>query len=446
MTSDVTRKAKIKAVIRVASGNFLEMYDFMVFGYYAVAIGETFYPGRGGFASLMKALATFWVGFLMRPVGAVVLGAYIDRHGRRKGLILTLALMSVGTLSIAVMPGYAVIGILAPLLVVAGRLIQGFSAGVELGGVSVYLAEIATPGHKGFYVSWQSASQQCAVILAALIGVALSSSLTHAQMDAWGWRVPLLIGCAIIPFLFIIRRSLAETEEFAARKHHPTVPEILASLRQNWKVVTLGMMLVTMTTVCFYLITAYTPTFGQNVLHLTSRDSLIVTLCVGISNLIWLPVMGALSDRIGRTPLLLGCTLLALITGYPALAWLTGSPSFSKLLIVELWFSFIFGSYNGAMVVFLTELVPAKVRASGFSIAYSLATAIFGGSTPWVCTALIKMTGNRAMPGLWLSLAAACGLAATLLTRGRRGEDYEPAAAPGNELPPRMSYASGEPR
>ena len=157
----------MKAVLRVSAGNFLEMYDFMVFGYYAAAIGRTFFPKANDLAQLMSAFATFGAGFLMRPLGALILGAYVDKHGRRAGLILTLALMSLGTVSIAVVPGYAVIGVAAPLLVVVGRLLQGFSAGVELGGVSVYLSEIATPGHKGFYVAWQSASQQCAVVFAA---------------------------------------------------------------------------------------------------------------------------------------------------------------------------------------------------------------------------------------------------------------------------------------
>src|SRR5256885_1235662 len=208
------RKARIQSVVRVATGNFLEMYDFMVFGYYAAAIGRTFFPKSSEFASLMLSLATFGVGFLIRPVGAIILGAYMDRRGRRAGLMLTFALMSIGTLSIACVPGYAAIGLAAPLLVVAGRLLQGFSAGVELGSVSVYLSEIATPGHRGFYVSWQNASQQCAVVFAAFFGVILSSSLTRSQVDSWGWRLPLLVGCAIIPFLFMMRRSLAETGEF----------------------------------------------------------------------------------------------------------------------------------------------------------------------------------------------------------------------------------------
>jgi MFS family permease len=422
------RKAKIKSVIRVATGNFLEMYDFMVFGYYAAAIGRTFFPKTSEFASLMLSLATFGAGFLMRPLGALVLGAYIDRKGRRQGLMLTLGLMSVGTISIAFLPGYESIGLLAPLLVLAGRLVQGFSAGVELGGVSVYLSEIATPGHKGFYVSWQSASQQCAVIFAALLGVALNAKLSAHQMATFGWRIPLLVGCGIIPFLFLIRRSLVETEEFLSRPRHPGSREILRSVAANWPLVLLGTMLVTMTTVSFYMITAYTPTFGKQVLHLADSQTLTVTLCVGLSNLIWLPLMGALSDRIGRPPLLIAFTVLALLTAYPALLWVTGNPSFGSLLAVELWLSFIYGSYNGAMVVFLTELMPPDVRASGFSLAYSLATALFGGFTPMICTYLIEATRNPAIPGAWLSLAAGIGLAAALITKGRAAVPVAPGA------------------
>ncbi len=413
MIARMERNPKIWSVIRVSSGNFLEMYDFMVFGYYAAAIGRAFFPNGNPFASLMLSLMTFGAGFLMRPVGALVLGAYTDKHGRRAGLLLTLSLMSVGIFTIACTPRYATIGLLAPLLVVVGRLLQGFSAGMELGGVSVYLSEIATPGHKGFYVSWQSGSQQVAVMFAASIGVALNSWLPPEKMKEWGWRVPLLLGCAIVPFLFRLRKSLAETDEFAARKHHPTSSEILRSLAQNWRIVLVGTFMVTMTTVSFYMITAYTPTFGSSELHLTSMDSLIVTLFVGASNLFWLPIMGALSDRIGRRPLLFGCTVLMLITAYPAMLWLVHEPSFGRLLAVELWFSFIYGSYNGAMVVFLAEIMPIEVRTSGFALAYSLATAIFGGFTPALSTYLIHVSGNRAIPGVWLSFAAACGLAAT---------------------------------
>jgi MFS family permease len=410
---------QVRAVVRVSSGNFLEMYDFMVFGYYAAAIGRAFFPSGNEFASLMLSLMTFGAGFLMRPVGALVLGAYTDKYGRRAGLLLTLGLMSIGIVTIACTPGYATIGLLAPLLVLGGRLLQGFSAGMELGGVSVYLSEIATPGNKGFYVSWQSASQQMAVMFAALLGVILNMTLTPQSMASWGWRVPLFVGCAIIPFLVRLRHSLEETGEFLARPRRPSASEVLRSLASNWSLVVIGTLMVTMTTVSFYMITAYTPTFGSAVLRLTSGDSLIVTLCVGASNLFWLPVMGALSDRIGRRPLLVACTLMMIVTAYPAMLWLVDGPTFWKLLAVELWLSFLYGSYNGAMVVFLTEIMPVEVRTAGFSLAYSLATAIFGGFTPAISTYLIQQTGNRAVPGLWLSFAAVCGLVAALVARAQ---------------------------
>src|SRR6202048_3890809 len=302
MLTPLQRKEKLKTVFRVASGNFLEMYDFMIFGYFSAAIGRAYFPASSEFASLMFSMTTFAVGFMVRPLGAIFLGAYIDHIGRRKGLLVTLGLMSVGTLTIALVPGYETIGLFAPIVVVLGRLCQGFSAGVELGGVSVYLSEIATPGHKGFYVSWQSGSQQVAVAFAGVLGYALSSWMPPQALDAWGWRIPLIVGCLIIPFIYMIRRSLQETEEFAARRHHPTPAEIYASMLKHWRIVVAGVAMVLMTSVSFYTITAYTPTFGKEVLKLSQSDALLVTLCVGVSNLFWLPVMGALSGRVGRTP------------------------------------------------------------------------------------------------------------------------------------------------
>ena len=432
MPQTQAKSSKLGAVLRVTSGNFLEMFDFFLFGFYASYISKTFFPSNNEYASLMLTFGTFGVGFLMRPLGAIILGAYIDRVGRRKGLILTLGLMALGTVLIAFVPGYATIGLFAPLLVVIGRLFQGFSAGVELGGVSVYLSEMATPGHKGFYVAWQSASQQVAIIVAAAIGFGLNIWMPKETIAAWGWRVPFFIGCMIVPLIFFIRRSLQETEEFLARKHRPAIREIFQSMISNWGIVIAGMMLVVMTTVSFYLITVYTPTFGMKVLKLSAVDSLVVTFCVGISNFIWLPVMGALSDRIGRKPLLIFFTLLTIVTAYPALAWLVVSPTFGKMLLVELWLSFLYGSYNGAMVVALTEVMPVAVRTVGFSLAYSLATALFGGFTPAMSTWLIKTTGNHGAPAFWMIFAAVCGLLGTLIlyrrsaTEARQLADAQP--------------------
>ena len=414
MQAEPAKRSASATILRVTSGNFLEMFDFFLFGFYATYISKAFFPGGSEVAGLMLTFMTFGAGFLMRPLGAIILGAYIDQIGRRKGLILTLLIMASGTILIAFVPGYDTIGIAAPLLVLIGRLLQGFSAGVELGGVSVYLSEMATQGNKGFYVAWQSASQQVAIMVAAILGFLLSTFLTPPEIGAWGWRIPFVIGCLIVPFLFYIRRSLEETTEFLARKHRPTSREIFASTAQNWTIVLFGMLLVVMTTVSFYAITVYTPTFGKNVLKLTTTDSLVVTFCVGLSNFFWLPVMGALSDRIGRKPILLVFSALTLLTAYPALAWLVSAPSFSNMLIVLLWLSFLYGSYNGAMVVALTEIIPAPVRTAGFSLAYALATALFGGFTPLVSTWLIEATGDKAAPGMWMAFAGACGLFATI--------------------------------
>jgi MFS family permease len=234
-------------------------------------------------------------------------------------------------------------------------------------------------------------------------------------MGLWGWRIPFVVGCLIVPLLIWLGRSLEETEAFLSRKQPPGVSQILSSIGEHWKIIAVGTLLSTMTTVCFYMITAYTPTFGRVVLHLTNRASLMVTLFVGLSNFIWLPIGGTISDKVGRKPLLSLSTMATLLTAYPALLWLVSNPSAARLLMVELWFSCIFGCYNGAMVPFLAEIMPPEVRTTGFALAFSLATAIFGGFTPAISTYLIHVTGNSAMPAIWLSMAALCGLGATML-------------------------------
>ncbi|MFV3332976.1 MFS transporter [Pseudomonas sp. NY15437] len=408
-------RSKAGAVFRVTSGNFLEQFDFFLFGFYATQIAAVFFPSSSEFASLMMTFAVFGAGFLMRPLGAVILGAYIDDVGRKKGLIVTLSIMASGTQLIVLVPGYASIGLWAPLLVLVGRLLQGFSAGAELGGVSVYLAEMATPGRKGFYTSWQSASQQAAIVVAAGLGYVLNQQLSPAMVADWGWRIPFAVGCIIVPFIFVLRRSLEETEEFAKRAQRPTMKQVFATLGRNWSVVVAGMLMVAMTTTAFYLITVYAPTFGKTVLNLSTTDALLVTLLVGVSNFIWLPIGGHLSDRFGRKPMLIAMTLLAVFTAYPALSFLAASPSFAHMLEVLLWLSFLYGLYNGAMIPALTEIMPVEVRVAGFSLAYSLATAVFGGFTPAICTWLIHLSGDKGAPGYWMTFAALCALCSTLL-------------------------------
>ncbi len=347
----------MKTVLRVTSGNFLEMFDFFLFGIYASHIAHTFFPNDNEFVSMMSTFLSFAAGFVMRPIGALVLGPYIDRMGRRQGLIVTLSIMAMGTILIAFVPGYATIGIAAPLLVLVGRLLQGFSAGVEL---AAFRSISRKWQHRSQRLLCQLAVRQpaVAIVVGALLGFIINRTLMPQQISDWGWRIPFFIGCMIVPFIFVIRRSLQETKEFANRKHQPTTREIFATLISNWGVVLGGVGMVIMTTVSFYLITVYTPSFGKTVLKLSESDALLATMAVGISNFVWLPIAGAVSDKVGRKPILITFSLLALFTAYPALSWLITNITFERMVIVELWLSFIYAWYNGAMVVALTEVIP----------------------------------------------------------------------------------------
>ena len=429
-------KSRIGAILRATSGNFLEQFDFFLFGFYAPYIAKAFFPSENETAALLNTFGVFWLGALMRPVGAIVLGAYIDQIGRRKGLIVTLTIMAFGTVTIAFCPDYASIGVAAPVIVLIGRLLQGFSAGVELGGVSVYLAEISTPGNRGFYTSFQSASQQVAIFVAAIIGYALNQTIASdtvglfAGIEFAKWRIPFFIGCLIIPFIFFLRRTLEETPEFLAMKKHPTTSEVFRSALANWKIIVLGMMVAVLTTTTFYFVTVYTPTFGRNVLKLSTQDALLVTLVVAVTNFIWNPVGGALSDRVGRKPVLLTIACLSLVSAYPVLHWLVAAPTFGRLLAVEMMFSFYFGIYSGTMLGALVEVVPKHVRTTCFSLAFALAAALFGTFTPFAATWLIDHTGDKASPGLWLMFAAAIGIFGALaIYRGGEAAAREQALA-----------------
>jgi MFS family permease len=279
------------------------------------------------------------------------------------------------------------------------------------------LAEIATPGRKGFFCSWQSVSNQVSVMFAALLGMTLTFIVSPRSMAVWGWRIPFAIGTLIAPLLLMwLVKSLPETEAFLTRKQRPGVSQILASLGTNWKLIGVGIMFCAFNAIAFYLINAYTPIFGRTVLHLSARTSLMVTLLVALSNSIWLPIAGTVSDKIGRKPLLIFFAIATMTTAYPAMSWLVGSPSVTRFLTVELWLSCMYACFNGAMMPYLTEIMPPNVRTTGFALAYSVAVAVFGGFTPAICTFLIHVTGNRAMPAVWLSFAAVMGLSASLLT------------------------------
>ena len=420
-------------VARVICGNFLEMFDFFVYGFYASTIAKVLFPAGDPYFAELLSWVTFGVGFLMRPLGAIVLGAYSDKHGRRAGLMLSLALMSAGVVCIGFVPSYASIGVAAPIIVLFGRLLQGFSAGAESGTVSVYLAEVAPAGRKGLFASLQTWSQQVAVIFAATIGIVLRLNLTPQQMTDWGWRVPFVIGSLLIPFLLVMRRKIQETEEFKARRHHPGLSEIWRTLLVNWRLVGTAIMMITLTAVMFYLVTAYMAGFGSDVLHLSPVDSFLATICTGFANLVWIPIMGSLSDRVGRAPLLIAAATTIAVVSYPSMEWLVAEPSLTRLFVVEMFLGSLYGMWQGVLIISIVEIMPAEVRAAGWSVAYSLTYAIFGGFTPALVTWLIHETGDKGMPGAALVPAAIIGLIGTLLARKHLGQ-ARIAAAPASSF------------
>jgi MHS family citrate/tricarballylate:H+ symporter-like MFS transporter len=412
-TLHASGRIAIKPIIQVAAGNALEIYDFMIYGYYAKYIAQSFFPNTNQYVSLMLALMTFAFGFLARPVGALVLGSYTDRYGRRKGLILSLLLMCLGIVSVACTPPYAMIGLAAPLIVLLGRLLQGFSAGAELGGVVVYLAEIAPPNQRAFYTCWQVGSQQFAVMAASLVGIALVYTLSPAEIQSWGWRIPLLLGCAVMPVMAWLRASLAETAVFARKKQTPRFSEICASLASSWRVILLCMSTVTFATVTSQTIQTYAPTYIAT-LNLGALAGFVTLFFVGLTTLICLPLTALVADRVNRRSMLIVVTLTAAVTAYPLLAWLAAAPTVFRFVTFELWFSFMYAAYSSVQVAAMVELVPAHARTAGYAFAQAVAAAVFGGFTPAILTWLNHAFDNNAMVGVWLAVNAVIGLIAAL--------------------------------
>lgn len=410
-----TSGSKVSRAIQVSAGYFFEAFDLVVFGTFAKVIAANFFPSGDEQLSLMLAFTTFASAYVMRFFGAVVLGPYFDHAGRRKGLIASLSLMAVGTAIIAFAPTYHSIGIAAPILIVAARLIQGFAMGSETGGVTAYLLEIAPRDKRALFVCLNTTTFNLATLAALLLGYALNKYMTPANLAAWGWRVPPLLGCGIIPLVFYLRKRLLETEAFKAQSHHPTMREVLVAVAQHWRIGLAGMFMIVVGSTMGYFMITFMPVFIRDQLGLTAELSLLATSIAMICSLVTLPFFAMLSDKIGRLRVLLMSAALILITTYPLLRYLVDNPSYSNLICIQLWFGTLYAAYASSSYVGLCELVPARIRATGYGVSTSLGLAIFGGFTPLVCTWLIHVTGNDAAPGFWLSFVATLGLIAIVV-------------------------------
>ncbi|AXB41265.1 MFS transporter [Amycolatopsis albispora] len=408
-----------RAIAAATIGNALEWFDLAVYALMASYIGRTFFPEGDPGVQLVQAYAVFGVTYLIRPLGGLVIGAYADRHGRKKALMLTIWLMVAGTLLLAVLPGYDTLGILAPLAVVVARLLQGFAAGGEFGAATSFLVE-QNEGRKGFLGSFQFASQGLSTLMAAGFAAVLTAVLSDEAMTAWGWRVPFVFGLLIGPVGYYIRRYVDESP--ALRDEEPVPSPILSVFRHHWGgLLIAGGSLVVSTALNFIL--QYLPTFGVEELGLDDSLSFVALFVTGVILTFGTPVVGLLADRFGRLVLMVPAAVLIGVGVVPLFAWVTAAPSFLTLTAVMTILGLLKAVYFGALPSVMADAFPVRARATGLSFSYNTAVGIFGGFTPTIATALIASTGSQLAPGYYLlavSFVSIAALAAGYRTRGIR--------------------------
>jgi len=367
--------------------------------------------------SILLTLGTFGVSFFMRPLGAIVLGAYADRAGRKAALTLSILLMMMGTFIIAVLPTYSSIGVAAPLILVLARLMQGFSAGGEFGSATAFLAE-HVPGRRGFFASWQVASQGLTTLLAAIFGVVLTGNLSPEQMSSWGWRVPFIFGLLIGPVAYYIRTRLDETPEFLASV--PTTTPLRDTFALNKERLLIAIGTVVLGTVATYLV-LFMPTYAIRQLGLAPSVAFAAILLTGAIQMVLSPFVGHFSDTHGRTRIMLISAVLLLVLIYPLFTWLVGRPTFGTLLVVQAVLGVLMTGYFAALPGLLSEMFPVATRTTGMSLAYNIAVTVFGGFGPFIITWLIASTGSKAAPSFYLIFAAVVSLIALMAARKRLG-------------------------
>jgi MFS family permease len=409
-----------RQVAAAVIGNALEWYDFVVFGFLTVIISKLFFPAENEYASLLQATATFGVGFFMRPIGGIVLGMYADRYGRKAALQLIIALMTLAMALIATAPPYAAIGLGAPLLMVLARLLQGFATGGEFAIATSFLVEIAPENQRGFYGSLQQVGLGLAALGGALAGMFVTQALTPAQLESWGWRVPFALGLLIGPVGMWVRRHLEETPEFlnAHRDAAPGLP-ITAVVKRHVRATLVTFGLIICGTITYYIVLVYMPTFAKTQLKIPLGEAFTAQVIALVCLTVVIPVVGALSDRLGRRAILVPATLVLLVVLYPLFRYLIAAPDFGRLALTQAVLCSVLGLYYGPLSTAVAEQFPIGVRSSGLSLAYNLAVMLFGGFAQYVVTWLIKVTGNPAAPAYYVMFGAVVGCGAALALRER---------------------------
>jgi MFS family permease len=404
------QRVPARYVAAVVVGNALEFYDFLTYAFFAVYIGRAFFPATDPATSLLASLGTFGAGFVTRPIGGFVIGVMGDRFGRKPAMILSFSLMGIAITGLALTPSYATIGVIAPALVLVFRMLQGFALGGEVGPTTAFLLESAPPERRGFYTSFQAWTQNWAVLLSGLVGLILANTLSEQQLERFGWRIAFLLGAIIVPFGLMMRRSLPETFHATSAAHRkPTL------LRPYAKVAALGVVLLASATIGAY-IADYLTTYAIATLHMPANIAFVATVVVGLGGVVFDLVSGALSDRIGRKPMMIIPAVLLLLSIIPAFYLISRYRTPSALLVVAGVLSSLAELSTCPMVVWLTESFPAAIRSGSVAIIYAVSIATFGGTTQYTVTWLIRATGNPLAPAWYWSVAVVIGLIAMFAT------------------------------
>jgi MHS family proline/betaine transporter-like MFS transporter len=406
-----------RLILAATIGNVFEWFDFVVYGFFAVTLAEVFFPAGNPTVSLLVTFGAFALAYFVRPLGAIVIGGYTDRAGRKAGLLLSMALMMIGTTMMAVTPSYATIGLAAPIVITIARLFQGFSVGGEFGSAVSFLAEHGG-SRRGFSASWQFATAGLITALASLFGVALTSLLTHDQLVGWGWRIPYFFGMLIGPAGLYVRAKVVETAEFIEAEKPETMP-IMDLLRRQPLPVLLSLGISIISNSSFYIL-AYIPTYGVKTLHLPAWTGFTATLIGGLILAIGSPFAGLWSDKMPRRPLLMVITCwLFVMTSYPAFYLMAAWPSLAACVIAVGWLQLLKAGYSGVLPSLLSEQFPVETRAIGVSLSFSTAVSIFGGLAPLVATSLIAATGDSLSPSYYLIFTALLSLVALMAIQSR---------------------------